>query len=300
MIYRCERRIRTLAENYVNASSHAPKFEFDGVTFENWYFTVGAGAVGHNWLASSEIDAENLDEAHRLFRSKLLNVVPKIALISQCYTEFLNQPFIIHNPKKEYAYFFNIFDDLPVPLHFDDESLEALTVLDKQLSEEFLSYWNDATNTTGASPKLLLLFSAIEALCKSEGGKLDKAKRLSILGEELDTKFFESGNKGLRHRLVHGEYFQQSDFDKNYVLLIHEKVRAYINNELLGKELITTSVVNPQRHFDDNKLQGAFFVKPTDSKTGLNLRELLEDYDINEHKFSGKFDYVFDVPTKTY
>src|SRR5690554_6572878 len=99
MIYRCERRIRTLAENYVNAASHKPSFEFDKVTFENWYFTVSEGAVGHSWLAYCEIEAGSLDEAHKLFRSKLLNAVPKIALISQCYTEFLNQPFIIHNPK---------------------------------------------------------------------------------------------------------------------------------------------------------------------------------------------------------
>ena len=271
------------------------------VHYEPWSFSYATGSVGHEWLASFEIEAENLEVVHSEFRKRLLNATPKIALISQCYTEFLFQPFIIRNIEKNHCYFFNIFDEDPVPLDYDNDSLDALMKLDSSnVSSEFFNYWNDATNTVGASPKLLLLFSAIEALSKDQNGRLDKAFRKELLGEELDTKFFESGNKGLRHRLVHGEYFQQNDFDQNYVLLIHQKVIDHFNNNIFKKELITRNVVGPQRHFDDNKLQGAFFIESLNDTSNLLLREILDDYDIDTQRFKGNFDFVFDISIKDY
>lgn len=301
MTYLCQRKIRTLADNYVGISNGLPKFTHNGVDYVHWDFTYPDGAIGNEWLATYELEIDSLDKAHKAFRAKLLDAVPKIALISQCYTEFLQQPFMIRNLDKDYAYFFNIFDSTPVSLHFDDDSLKALRKLDEvPISREFLAYWNDATNTTGASPKMLLLFSAIEALCKKKNGKLDKSKRLELLGEELDVKFFESGDRGLRHRLVHGEYFQQSDFDKNYIELIHGKIIGYFNDRILKEELITTDVVNPQRHFDDNKLQGAYFIRNVEDSSSLFLREVLDDYDTEEHKFKGKYEYLFDVSTQDY
>jgi hypothetical protein len=300
MRYLCQRRIRTLAENYVFTNeTDFPKFSHDGIEYEPWSFNWGDGAIGYSWLASIEIEAMNLEEAHQIFRKKLLDSTPKIALISQCYTEFLFQPFIIRNIEKDHAYFFNIFDQDPVPLHFDEESLKALNMLHENIaSSEFLNYWNDATNTVGVSPKMLLLFSAIEALCKKPNGNIDRAKRIKILGEELEIKFFENGNKGLRHRLVHGEYFQQDDFDKNYVLLIHQSVILYFNG-IFGESLIATDVVDPQRNFIENKLQAAFFIQSTNNSE-LLLRDILEDYDTEEQTFKGAYDYVTGISIKTY
>jgi hypothetical protein len=301
MTYLCERRIRTLADNYVGVTPRSyPSFIHDGVKYENWNFTPADGATGNEWLASSQIEAISLIDAHSIFRKKLLFAVPKIALISQCYTEFLLQPLLIHRQDKDFAYFNNILNSPAVPLHFDDKSEKALVKLMKaDINPEFFYYWNDATNTTGASPKLLLLFSAIEALCK-KNGNFDKALRRSILGEVLDTKFFENGNKGLRHRLVHGDYFQQGDFDQDYTLLIHQKIVAYFNSIQFSEELITPDVTHPQRHFDDNKLQSTSFIKRVDGKANFNLRTILNAYDTKKHRFTGIYEELFDEDFVTY
>ncbi len=279
-----------------------PFLIFDDVRYEQWDFTFSKGAIGYSWVATLEIDAESLNDAFVTFRKKLLDSTPKIALISQCYVEFLHQPLLIQNVDKNFAYFHNIFDSDPVPLHFDDTSYKALEQLTQaSVPEEFYYYWNDAINTVGSTPKMLLLFSAIEALCKKSNGKIDKAKRLQILGDELDTKFFESGNKGLRHRLVHGDYFQPTDFDKNYIELIHEKIITYFNNDIFNEELIRSGVVGPQRHFDDNKLGNRNFIAyTTDADTLIPIREAIEDFDTKEHTFKDKFDYVFDKSVADY
>ena len=46
-----------------------------------------------------------------------------------------------------------------------------------QIPEEFFYYWNDAVNSTGYSSKLVLMFSAIEALVKKPDGEKDFAGR---------------------------------------------------------------------------------------------------------------------------
>ncbi|MBP7760276.1 hypothetical protein KA093_00605 [Candidatus Saccharibacteria bacterium] len=303
MKYFCQRKIKTLAENYVGISDNIPPhFTHDDVRYEQWDFTYSEGATGYSWIATLEIDADSFNDAFVVFRKKLLDATPKIAVISQCYVEFLHQPLIIQNVDKNYAYFHNIFDSDPVPLHFDDTSYKALEQLSQTtIPEEFYYYWNDAVNTVGSTPKMLLLFSAIEALCKKSNGKIDNAKRLQILGEELDTKFFENGNRGLRHRLVHGEYFQPTDFDQNYIELIHAKIVTYFNGEIFNEELIRTGVVGPQRHFDDNKLGSRNFIAyKSNTRELIGIRDVINDFDTKEHNFIDKFEYVFDKSIADY
>ena len=75
------------------------------------------------------------------------------------------------------------------------------------------------------------MFSAVEALVKipTAKGRFKKNwKNLErILGPELTNDLWgtkkESWN-ALRHRLIHGEYFQPEDGQKDYLLLLHQKV----------------------------------------------------------------------------
>jgi hypothetical protein len=79
-------------------------------------------------------------------------------------------------------------------------------------------------------------FSAIEALVKirngSNPGQKDWSKLERILGVGLKTEIWgERGDptNALRHRLVHGEYFNPQDSTKNYLELMHKKIIAYFN-----------------------------------------------------------------------
>jgi hypothetical protein len=80
-----------------------------------------------------------------------------------------------------------------------------------------------------------------------------KEWRLKILWKELNDILYAPGDKWLRHRLTHGEYFFATDFNKNYVEEIHKKIIDYFNNDILKSNLkISNHIVNPQRHKDEN------------------------------------------------
>lgn len=125
-------------------------------------------------------------------------------------------------------------------MQFGDQEKKALEILlmDREISEAFYFYWNDAVNTNWYSSKLLLMCAALEAVAKvglsdEERMKDRKAynrkfyqKIKNILGE--DQKLMENlygtskdYNSGLRQRLVHGEYFSRVDSEKDYVDLVH-------------------------------------------------------------------------------
>jgi hypothetical protein len=159
------------------------------------------------------------------------------------------------------------------------------------IPDEFYKYWNDAVNTIGYSPKLLLMFSALEALVKKPNGKKDWALLESILGTDLKDKIF-TPRTGLRHRLTHGEYFNPTDTSDDYVRVIHKKVVEYFNG-LLGSDVISIDTIDPQRHFFGNKMVGKFFLRPKEAETELRLRDVVADFEANDH-YATKYDYVHD------
>ena len=105
-----------------------------------------------------------MDEAYRKFSAKLARIVPKIALISQCYVQHLAQSFLIHRTDSPVAFVKYRVEKKGVGLMFREQHLKALNLLldHSEFPEEFYYYWNDAVNVVGYSPKLLLMLSAIE------------------------------------------------------------------------------------------------------------------------------------------
>lgn len=301
MQYIIEQKISTLADNYVGAgNSPDPNFELDGITYSQWEFNYGDGALGDAWVAEGTIEAKSGGEAIMLFHNKLVKAVPIISLVSQCYMEFKRQPLLLKRTDTDVAFIDYIHDSEHVGLHFMDDEYDGVQKLfaNDSISPEFYKYWNDAQNTIGYSPKLLLMFSALEALAKKPNGKKDWVFIESILGTELKEKIF-TPRTGLRHRLTHGEYFNQSDGSDNYVEQIHRKVITYFNG-LIGSDVISENTVHPQRHFHDNKMVGKFFLRSKEASTPLQLREVTADFEANDHHAT-KYDYVFDEElTKNY
>jgi hypothetical protein len=293
-IYKIEHKIKTLAKNAVpdkkNNSYHI--FSAEGVTFEHWDFNIRDGWLENAWLAKGEVTGSSFLKSINLFREKLLRIVPRIALISQSYIEYHFEPWVIHKVESDFAFFHCIKNREPGGLMFMEHERKALEELihSPKIPDEFYYYWNDAVNTLGYPAKLLLMFSALEALAK----KRDKNKFARpidlysyILGKGLANKIF-TPTVGLRNRLVHGEYFSlKQDGKKNYLDLIHKKVVAFFNKEILSKPLLGENVVNPQRHFYENKSEWNLFIKRIDDSQVpvFKLKDLLRDVTDNSIYF---------------
>ncbi len=190
--------------------------------------------------------------------------------MSQCYTECATEPFLILRKDSCVAFIRWVGERGSVGLMFMEDEQKALDLLlhNSEIPEEFYYYWNDATNSSGYASKLVLMFSAVEALVKipTDKGRPQKdwEKLELILGPELKKDLWgteKEHRNALRHRLIHGEYFQPEDGQKDYLLLLHQKVVTYLNDSILKKELLHQNVVRPQRHPFDNKQRSFSFIR---------------------------------------
>lgn len=296
--YKIEHKILTLSHCAVMEKKDEPaSFDVDGIKFSHWDFNYRDGWNTDAWIASSEIHSKNFVDAINIFSKKLSRLIPRISLICQSYIEFTAEPFLIHETSKDVAFFKYIVDVRGGGLMFMEKEQEALKeLLDyAEIPEEFYYYWNDAVNAVGHSAKLLLMFSAIEALVKKNGNK-DWILINEILGKELVEELFgtkEKSNTGLRHRLVHGEYFSDQDNGKNYLELIHNKILNYFNTKIFSKSLISENVVHPQRHFFGNKEEGRWFIKRKNGSSSFSLKDLMNDFTENGFRTPVNYEIVF-------
>lgn len=282
MKYVIQQQIETLAENAVGAANEQPSFDANGVNFTHWEFNHRDGWLADAWLAEATIEADDYIKAFAEFGKRLTPVMPRVAFVSQCYTEARMQLILIVKEGSDTGLFSDFFAYKASGLMFMDEEKEALDKLlaNTDINETFYSYWEDAVNTAGHTAKLLAMFSALYALAKKPNGDTDWTIIEQILGADLKDEVF-APRTGLRHRLIHGEYFGSQD-SSDYVASIHKKVMVYFNSQILGKKLLSEDVVGPQRHFFGNKMHGARFISPKDPATPFNLRTVLEDANKSE------------------
>jgi len=298
-IYKIEHKILALSHCAVMEKKDEPaSFDVDEIKFSHWDFNYRDGWNTDAWIASSEIQSKNFVDAINIFSKKLSKLIPRISLICQSYIEFTIEPFLIHETSKNIAFLKYIVDVRGGGLMFREKDQKALKELlgHTGIPEEFYYYWNDAVNTVGYSAKLLLIFSAIEALVKKNGNK-DWILINEILGKDLVGELFgtkEKPNTGLRHRLVHGEYFSNQDSGKNYLEIIHNKILNYFNTKILSGPHITENVVHPQRHFFGNKEEGRWFIKRKDGGTSFSLKDIMIDFNKNGFRTSENYEIVFD------
>lgn len=304
-IYHIEHRIHSLADCAVLESTSGPaSFEVDNIKFEHWDFNFKDGWKTESWIASSNVEGENLDEAINTFLKKLSRIVPRIAFITQSYIEYIKEPFFVQKIDTDFIYFHYVYAFKAGGLMFMENEEKALNELlnYSEIPDAFYYYWNDAVNTIGYPSKLLLLFSAIESLPIKEGlTKWDL--RYEILGHDIVKELWGTKEKpktGLRHRLVHGEYFKDMDHSKNYFEIINNKFISYVNTEVLTEKFLQEDVVAPHRNPHENKNGGAMFLKNKDGSSSYNLKKLLSDFEESNHMKSDKYEYLHGEVVKSY
>ena len=300
MLYRLEQRIHTLAHNGVGrATTHTTAFTAEGVTFSSWLVDESDEWLTHPyWLATTEIEANDYMAAWRLFIKRLLRIVPRMALVSQCYTEHLNQPILIERRDLKVAFVWWVLDRKGATgLMFMEKEKSALDLLlgHPDIPEEFFYYWRDAVNTFGYSSRLLLMLSAVEALTgipyaerrRKRKGDAFYERLEQILGKELKEIFWgteDDHTNALRHRLTHGEYFDPQDTrETDYRDLLHSRIMQYFNEAIFKEPLLDTEVVNAPRHPFGNADKARSFLRPR-ANAKLALIDVLTDakaHDIN-------------------
>ena len=278
--YSVQHKIKVLLSNNANIGSGNPHtFTADGVVFKPWtedpheYWRAG------EWLVESNLEADNLGEALRQYGLKMSRIIPRIAFVGQAYINDRMGSIFIKRKDKDFGWLRSVIDRGPVPLDFMDEEKEALGLLlvNTDVPEVFYQYWNDAVNTTSYTGKLLLMFGAIDSFA-TRGQR--RQKRIEILGDELTDEIYAK-DTGLRNRLTHGEYLNDSD-GKNYVELVHKKVLEHFNQSILKRDILELNVVGPQRHFDDNYEGMRVFVRQSGGGPHLSLRNLINDIEGND------------------
>ena len=140
------------------------------------------------------------------------------------------------------------------------------------------------------------MFSALEALVKTEEKKIDYQRLEEIFGKELKVKIWgEKGNSknALRNRLVHGEYFKSSDSQINFLEEVHRTLIKYFNAHFLKNDLLNENVVNPQRHPFGNTIHSRNFIKAKENNP-LNLKEILEDLDKHGIDNPKKYEFLYE------
>lgn len=153
---------------------------------------------------------------------------------------------LIHREGYDTAFLKYVKEHKGVGLTFAEEELKALEFLlnSSQVPDSFFWYWNDATNATGYTSKLVLMLVAVEALVNKSTpkGKPDKDwdKLLLILGPKLKKEFWgekKNSHNALRHRLAHGKYFAPEHGGIVYVDIIHKRIVAYLKVRYLGRNV---------------------------------------------------------------
>lgn len=258
--YRLEHIIRTPTRIDIPTSDlNNSFFIVDDVRFEQGEYSIQTGPTGDFWVAYYETQTPDWKTAVEEFRLKLRKITAVISLTNQGYISFLLESFLILRPDD--------FPDVAIFRFSRDRGCTGLSLLkdhelaldrllvDTAIPEEFYLYWNDATNSTGYSSKLLLMFAALESLNRSRDRNIFPGQRdlsRKILGVDFADEIFDT-RTGLRNRLSHGEYWDVAKNNRDYVKEIHDKIILYFNTEILKQKLLDENVVDPQRNFYENR-----------------------------------------------
>lgn len=294
--YFIQHRLHTLAKSYVNLNEQQASFELDKIKFSHWDPNSTDTKKTSYWLLENEVIASNYRNAITSFNRKITSILSRLAFLSQCYTEYLREPYLLYKEGSNVVFFRYTTQVDGVPLSFDKGSLKGLQYLqdEQDINSEFFYYWNDMLNVTGYSAKLLLLCSALEALAKSplnSHGKQGKHVFFTeILGEQLKNKLFQQ-NKGIRHRLTHGEYFNEDTDHDNYLKEVYERLISHFNDKIF-KEPLIRHVINPQRHPDGNKRGGYYFLEIKKDSQQFDLINLVKGCDDDFHNYMNQFNSI--------
>ncbi len=304
--YIIEQRVRTLSHLSVglNDDKPVPEMSIDDFLFTQWDFNYAEGWKGDAWLVQKEVEVNSGIEAINNFRKDLDKIVQKLTFVSQCFMDFYREPFLIFKSigNQDNVFFYkHIQNKTGVGLQFDESEINAYESIKGFKYPEAFRFLQECSNTIGYVPKLLLLFSALEAMCgkierQNADGKIyityDKNEMMKILGCSLYNELF--GPNGIRHKLDHGEMVE-TVFGKDYVNEIYKNIICYFNNNFKTQ---LDEVVSPQRHFYDNHEFINFWLKPKDNFE-VNLKNCIKSFNSKYTMIDG-CEYVPNIDISQY
>ena len=128
MRYLIEQRIHTLAENAIDRSS-SQEFGFtcNEIELSPWQENPEQGYWTHRyWLARLNIEASNSKEASWKLWECLAKITSRVCLLSQCYMEWIDQPYFVLRSDRNCAVLRWTKPHGPVGLMFEENERQAL------------------------------------------------------------------------------------------------------------------------------------------------------------------------------
>lgn len=270
--YYIEHHIKTLAELW-------EPFEYRGYKFSGWKIDYTNGCQD-GWLAQKEIVQDSIDNAWKEFMAEFISLVDKIGFISQCYTSFELQPYVIYRKDREEVFFKYAREQRPVPLHFNKPDMQSLENLERYDKNEVFTYLRESTNAGSFTTRLAMLVAALEAIAgevknrKMRGTDKKYIADKILKNSDLCDNIFKYGT-GIRNQILHGhEINLEIHGETNYNEQIYSSIVDFFNDNYGLK--INTNVVNPQRTFPGTYQTWQGWIKPKKTDAKINL-EFIQD-----------------------
>ena len=208
-------------------------FTFKNVSFSQWDIEV-PGQEQTGWLATKNIDAENINEAHKEFFRHFVPLVDLISVAGQAHTSIDHQPFAITKENQEIFYGAYFMPNI-VPLVFGDDEIKSLKKLNHYNPRgNPFSALSEAIRATTGFTRLAMLAAALEGfageLTKNKTD-LDYVKSNILKDEKLYEGIFKQG-EGIRHIVLHGKPFPEKGLgDTPYNAQLFDRIIDFLNSE---------------------------------------------------------------------
>lgn len=276
--YLIEHKIKTIAE-FWDFAENKQSFNFRGFEFRQWDFNIAQGAIGDAWIAKREVEAKDAESAIQFFRKELLDIVRRVAFVSQCFAAADLEPYFILrlNDNPEQVFFLSYSEESEhVSLYFGEGEKESLEKLEKFPQPVALEYIAQSGRAATYTARLAMLIIALESIAGEEiPGKtnIQYIKSEILKSDELHDEIFKFGT-GIRNKIFHGKEIVGG---KDYAQIIYDRIIDFFNVKYGTK--INTDVSQPQRHIFGNYYGYKGWLQPIKNISNWELKYVLANHD---------------------
>ncbi len=276
--YLIEHKIKTITDLWGLADGKQ-EFEFRGFKFRQWDFNISDGAIGNAWIAKREFEAKDAESAIQFFREELIDIVRRVAFVSQCFASADLEPYFILrlNDNPEQVFFLSYSEESEhVPLHFGEEEKESLEKLEKFPNPVVLEYIAQSGRAITYTTRLAMLIIALESIAgEISPGKtnMQYIKDEILKNYDLHDEIFKFGT-GIRNKIFHGKEIVGG---KDYAQIIYDRIIDFFNVKYGTK--INTDVSQPQRHIFGNYYGYRGWLQPITNISNWELKYVLANHD---------------------
>lgn len=293
--YLIEHKIKTISELWDFTDNQQP-FNFRGFEFRQWDFNISDGAIGDAWIAKREVEAKNAESAIQFFRKELIDIVRRVAFVSQCFASADLEPYFILrlNDNPEQVLFLSYSEESEhVSLHFGEEEKESLEKLEKFPNPVVLEYIAQSGRAATYTTRLAMLIIALESIAgEINPGKtnMQYIKDEILKNYDLHDEIFKFGT-GIRNKIFHGKEIVGG---KDYAQIIYDRIIDFFNVKYGTK--INTAVSQPQRHLFGNYYGYKGWLQPRINISDWELKYVLANHDNgNSVHEGGRKEVIFDI-----